>query len=98
MFAAIFISLFVAAWLILGFLPWLALSVATRGHAGLGMLPLSMLTGLVAGLSVPLLGKDDGEGIWISMIAAFVAPCFLLAARRFSLMSHSPRSTVARPE
>lgn len=98
MFAAIFISLFVAAWLILGFLPWLVLSVATRGNAGLGMLPLSMLAGLVAGLSVPLLGKDDGAGIWISLIAAFLAPCFLLAARRFSLMSQSPRRTVVGPE
>jgi hypothetical protein len=97
-FAAIFITLFVAAWLILGFFPWLALSVATRGNAGLGMLPLSMLTGVVAGLSVPLLGKDDGEGIWISMIAALVAPCLLLAVRRFSLMGHSQPRTVPRPE
>lgn len=93
MFTAIFLSLFFAAWLILGFLPWLAFSVATRGNAGLGMLPLCLLTGVIAGLAVPLLGKDDGAGIWFSMLAALVAPTFLMAARRFALPARHPRVT-----
>ncbi len=98
MFTAIFLSLFVGAWLILGFIPWLAFSVATRGHAGLGMLSLCLLTGVVAGLAVPLLGKDDGEGIWISMIAAVAAPALLMTARRFALPAQHPGVRQARTE
>lgn len=98
MFTAIFLSLFFAAWLFAGFLPWLAFSVATRGHAGLGMLPLCMVTGVIAGLAVPLLGKDDGAGIWISMLAALVAPTLLMAARRFALPARHPGVTPARTE
>lgn len=91
-------SLFVSAWLILGFLPWLAFSVATRGHAGLGMLPLCLLAAVVAGLAVPVLGKDDGDGIWLSMVAALVAPALLMAARRFALPARHPAVTPARTE
>ncbi|MEO8539182.1 MAG: hypothetical protein ABI577_05530 [bacterium] len=99
MFAAIFVSLFVAGWLLLGFLPWLVLSVTTRGNAGLANLPLCLLTAVVAGLAVPLLGKDDGAGIWFSMLAALVAPVLLLAARRFSLAQRPTQSAnTARPE
>lgn len=85
MFTLIFVSLFVAAWLLLGLAPWLVVSVATRGNAGLANLSLCMFAGLVGGLAVPLLGKDDLAGIWISMAAALVAPSFLLAARRWSV-------------
>lgn len=85
MFTFIFVALFVAAWLFLGFIPWLALSVATRGDAGLANLPLCLFAGLVAGLAVPLLGKDDAAGMWLSALAAIVAPAVLLAARRFSM-------------
>lgn len=85
MFTLIFISLFVSAWLLLGLMPWLVLSVATRGNAGLGNLPLCMFAGLVGGLAVPLLGKDDLAGVWLSMAAAVLVPALLLAARRMSL-------------
>jgi hypothetical protein len=37
LFALIFLSLFLLGWLFCAFLPWLAVSVATRGNAGLGM-------------------------------------------------------------
>lgn len=84
MYTAIFLSLIVAAWLLLGFLPWLAWSVATRGQAGLGMLPLCLFGALVAGLAVPVLGKDDGMGMVISGVAAVAAPTLLLVARRLS--------------
>jgi hypothetical protein len=84
-FTLIFIGLFASAWLLLGLAPWLVVSVATRGNAGLGNLPLCMFAGLVGGLAVPLLGKDDLAGIWLSMAAAVVVPSLLLAARRMSL-------------
>jgi hypothetical protein len=84
-FTLIFVSLFVAAWLFAGLIPWLVLSVATRGSAGLVNLPLCLFAGVVGGLAVPLLGKDDVAGIWLSVLAALVVPSLLLAARRLSL-------------
>jgi hypothetical protein len=84
-FTLIFVSLFVISWLFLGFIPWLVLSVATRGNAGLVNLPLCLFAAVVAGLAVPLLGKNDFAGLWLSGLAAIVAPSLLLAARRFSM-------------
>jgi hypothetical protein len=84
LFDAIFISLFVLGWLICGFLPWLALSVGTRGDAGLGYLPLCLFTAVVAGIAVPVLGLNDGRGLWVSFVVAFAAPSLLLAAARYS--------------
>jgi hypothetical protein len=83
-FEAIFVTLFVTGWLLCGAVPWVVLSAFTRGRAGLATLPLCAFTGLVAGLAVPLLGKDDAAGIWLSMAAAVAAPGALLAVRRFS--------------
>ncbi len=93
-FTLIFVSLFVAAWLVLAFIPWLVLSVATRGNAGLANLPLCLFAGLIAALAVPLLGMDGVPGIWLSMAAAFVVPTALLAIRRFSL---APMAQPASP-
>ncbi len=92
LFDAIFVTLFVTGWAFCGLVPWLALSVWTRGAAGLPNLPLAMFAGVVGGLAVPILGRDDATGIWLSFGVAVVAPSLLLAARRFSLraMHHPP--------
>ncbi len=84
-FENIFVALFLFAWLFCGFVPWLVSSVLSRGNAGLAYLPLSMFAAVVAGLAVPMLGKDDAAGIWLSFGAALAAPSLLLGARRFSL-------------
>ena len=84
MFAFIFVSLMVVTWLALGFLPWLAWSVATRGYAGIGMLPVCMFGAVVAGLAVPMLGRSDGAGMGMSAGAAVAAAAALLAVRRFA--------------
>jgi len=93
LFDAIFIALFLAGWLLCAFVPWLALSVLTRGNAGLANLPLCLFAGVVAALAVPVFGLDNAAGIWVSFGASFVAPSLLLTARRFS-MGPAP---VARP-
>lgn len=85
LFDLIFVALFVSGWAVAGGLPWLVLSVATRGRAGLQYLPLCMFAGLVAGLAVPIFGLVHASGIWISFVAAVMAPALLLVARRFSL-------------
>lgn len=85
LFEIIFTALFVAGWVVCGYLPWFLLSLFTRGGAGLAYLPLSVFTGVVAGLAVPLLGPRDFLGLWLSMACAFLAPAALLAVRRLSL-------------
>lgn len=90
MFTLIFVSMYVVSWLVLGFIPWLAMSVATRGNAGLVNLPLCLFAAVVAGLAVPILGKDDLAGLWLSGIAAIAAPSALLVVRRFSIGVREP--------
>ncbi len=97
MYTLIFLTLFIGGWLVCGFLPWLVISVATRGNAGLLNLPLAMFAGVVAGLAVPVLGADDASGIWWSFVAALVVPSVLLAARRFSL-HHPVQDRTPAPE
>jgi hypothetical protein len=95
-FDLIFVSAFVLGWLACGILPWFALSVVTRGHAGMGMLPLCLLAAVVAGISVPLLGPDDETGLALSFSLSLAVPVLLLAARRLAL-SAGPRTEPATP-
>ena len=83
LFDALFITLFVIGWLALGFLPWLVMSVATRGNAGIRYLLPSMAAGVVGGLAVSF-ARDDGLGLILSFVVAFVFPTLLLTARRIS--------------
>jgi uncharacterized membrane protein len=69
LFDAIFLTAFLAGWLVCGFVPWLVASIFTRGRAGLGMIPACLFTAVVAALAVPVLGKDDAQGIWLSFLA-----------------------------
>lgn len=97
LFDLIFLAAFLAGWLVCGFVPWLVASIITRGHAGLGMIPACLFAGLVAGLAVPVLGKDDAQGIWLSLLAALGASTLLIIAR---LLSRAPLSSepIVRPE
>lgn len=95
-FTVIFVSLFVAGWMIVASVPWLVISVRTRGEAGLAYLPLSWLAGVVCAVLVPVLGFDDGRGLALSFVVAFLAPALLLAARRFSLGADEGRRAAMR--
>lgn len=94
-FDSIFITLFVAGWLMCGAVPWIVLSVATRGSAGLGFLPLAMFAGLVAGVAVPVLGMTGAAGLWISFGAAMLVPAGLIAARRVGVGAAGERRSTA---
>lgn len=105
LFDLIFVGLFVAGWLVCAFLPWLALSVATRGAAGLVNLPLCLFAGVVAALTVPLIGFNGSGGLRLSFVAAVLVPSLLLAARRFSMgalpahrAARKPAPKEVRPE
>ena len=93
-FENIFVTVFVAAWVSCGAFAWLVFSAASRGKAGLGFLPISMAAGLVGGLSVPLLLRDDAWGIPLSVFAACALPAVLLGARKYSLFAASARPPV----
>lgn len=83
LFDALFITLFVIGWLALGFLPWLVLSVATRGNAGMRYLLLSMAAGVASGVVVSFI-RDDGLGLILSFVVALAFPTLLLTVRRVS--------------
>jgi hypothetical protein len=97
-FDLIFVSLFVAGWLLCGTVPWLVVSVATRGGAGLGGLPLAWFVAIVAGLAVPVLGLRDGTGLVISFTLALAAPSLLLAVHRFSVQARPALPVQEREE
>lgn len=97
-FDLIVLTLLITGWAICGVVPWLALSVATKGNAGLIYLPLSMFAAVVLALLVPFLGATGMGGLWLSFAVALVGPALLLGARRFSLVaSDRERRVVSQP-
>jgi hypothetical protein len=95
LFEVIFLGLLVAGWLVVGVVPWMAVSVATRGEAGLANLPLCLVAAVAGGLLVPLVGLTDGTGLWLSFLAALLLPSGLMLARRLSLGAIPERSGAA---
>ena len=93
LFEIIFVSAFVVAWLICGFAPWLVNSVASRGQAGLGNLPICLFSAVVAGMAVPVLGANGVLGIWLSLVAAVIVPSLLLAFRHIVVQRPAPAPT-----
>jgi NhaP-type Na+/H+ or K+/H+ antiporter len=93
-FPVIFGTAFILSWMLCGSLAWLVFSIATRGRAGLPLLPASAAVGVVGGISVPLLLRDDAWGIPISLVVAVMAPAVFLAARRYSLPTKGERAVV----
>lgn len=97
MFTFIFLSLFTGAWALCGASAWLAASVATRGEAGLGMLPLAMGAGIIAGLAVPVLVRDDGLGLFLSLAAALALPAVFIASRLYARAGMRAQTLVKEP-
>lgn len=84
LYSLIFLSLFTVGWLLCAYLPWLIVSVLSRGHAGMRYLPLCLFAGLVAALAVPAFGLTNALGLGLSFAVAFLAPAALLAARHYA--------------
>lgn len=85
LYTTIFVSIYVIGWLICAFIPWLVLSIATKGNAGLGMLPLCLFAGVIGALAVPVFGLTGVTGFWLSFVVAALVPVALLVLRRFAL-------------
>lgn len=80
LFDAIFLTLFFLTWILLGGLPWLALSLRRRAEGALWALPFALLGGAGGGVILPLLGLDDGVGVGVSMIGAAIGGGALAAS------------------
>ena len=95
LFEAMFLGLLVMGWLIVGLVPWMVVSVGTRGDAGLANLPLCLVAALAGGFLVPILGLTDATGLWLSFLAALLVPSGLMIARRLSLGALPTRTGAA---
>lgn len=87
LFTLIFGGMFVIGWSICGLIPWLIASTATRGNAGLSLLPLGIFAANVAAVTVPLVGFDGSGGLQASFVVAFLASAAIMLVRRFALGS-----------
>jgi len=70
LFDAIFLILFVATWLVISSLSWIALSLRRRARGALWAAPFAAVGGVVGAVLVPVAGLTNELGIGVSMIAA----------------------------
>lgn len=98
LFDLIFLGLFFAGWLLCAYVPWVVLSVATRGNAGMILLPVCLFTGVVAALTVPVLGFEGTGGLWFSFVAAAGASVVVLALRRFAAPASTGMAAIHRAD
>jgi hypothetical protein len=77
---ALALVLMLVLWAALGSVCWLGAAVARRGRGALLALPLAALGGLAGGLLVPALGRRDGVGLLVSLLAAVVGGLVFTAA------------------
>lgn len=96
-FDAIALTLLIAGWMVFGAIPWLVLSMVSRGNAGLAFLPVAMLTGVIGALVVPVVGATGLTGLLVSFPVALTASAALLAARTISLSVIHPAGPAAAP-
>jgi uncharacterized membrane protein YeaQ/YmgE (transglycosylase-associated protein family) len=71
-FDAFAIAILLLLWSGIGVLPWLVLAVVHHGQDVLLTLPLSIVGGILGGLSVPALGFTDERSLLVSMLFAFL--------------------------
>lgn len=90
LFDALFIGLFVLGWFACGTLAWLVGSVATRGNAGLGTLPLAGVAAVAGGLVVPFVGFTGVGGLAGSFVAATGFAALVTFARIYSRSARTP--------
>ena len=79
-FEALGLAAMLVLWAGLGAIPWLAGAAARRGRGTLPALPLAGLGGLAGGLLVPALGRRDGVGLLVSLLAALLGGLVFAAA------------------
>jgi len=79
-FEALGLAAVLVLWAALGAVSWLAGAVVRRGRGAFPALPLAGLGGLAGGLLVPALGRRDGVGLMVSLLAALMGGLVFAAA------------------
>ncbi len=77
---ALALVLMLVLWAALGILWWILAAVVRRGRGTLLALPLATVGGVAGGLLVPALGRRDGVGLALSLLAAVVGGLVLTVA------------------
>ncbi|MCY3557477.1 MAG: hypothetical protein OXH13_02370 [Chloroflexi bacterium] len=70
LFDAIFLILFVATWLLISSLSWIALSLRRRARGSLWAAPFAAAGGVGGAVLVPVAGLTNELGVGVSMVAA----------------------------
>ncbi|MCH8815310.1 MAG: hypothetical protein IH957_09490 [Chloroflexi bacterium] len=98
-----FIIVFLLVWSIIGLIPWTVAAIASRGRGSLLLLPIVILTAIVAGTVVPITGAKGLTGFWISLITALIGAIIAATAgaalvRRLHASQPISSKPAVRPE
>ena len=67
-----FIIVFLVIWAVIGTVPWAMAAIRLKGRGALLLLPLVVLSAVLAGILVPLAGARDVTGFWLSLVTALI--------------------------
>lgn len=93
-----FILVFVIIWAVIGTIPWAVAAIRMRGRGALHLLPLVVLSAVLAGIIVPLAGARGITGFWVSLLTALAGALIASSAgvaflpRVLGLSEPPPRS------
>lgn len=67
-----FVIVFLLIWAVIGSIPWALAAIQMRGRGALPLLPIVILSAILAGIIVPLAGARDVTGFWLSLLTALL--------------------------
>lgn len=67
-----FVIVFLLIWAVIGVIPWALAAIQMRGRGALPLLPIVILSAILAGIIVPLTGAKGVTGFWISLVTALI--------------------------
>lgn len=65
-----FVIIFLLIWAVIGSIPWAVAAIRMRGRGALPLLPIVIMSAILAGIIVPLAGAKGKTGFWISLPTA----------------------------
>jgi len=67
-----FVFIFLLIWAVIGSIPWAVAAIRMRGRGALPLLPIVIMSAILAGIIVPLAGAKDVTGFWLSLLTALI--------------------------
>jgi hypothetical protein len=65
-----FVIILIFFWATIGIFPWAVAAIRMKGRGALLLLPVVLLSAILAGIAVPLTGARGITGFWISLFTA----------------------------